>query len=98
MWALSLPVLRHCATKSRCERRVIMRVTHSVSGTAATVISVSRGEMVSIIARTATTVSTADSSWLMVIVSDVCTLSTSLVTRDNSSPRCRESKCDNGSR
>ena len=76
----------------RCERRAIARVTTSDSGTVTTVISASSGEMVSIITSTATTVSTAVSSWLIVIDSDVWMLSTSLVTRLSSSPRCRESK------
>ena len=92
MWALSLPVLRHCATNSRCERRAIARVANSDSGTVSTVISVSSGEMVSIITSTATMVSTDVSSWLIVIDSDVCMLSTSLVTRLSTSPRCRVSK------
>ena len=82
MWALSRPVLRHCATNIFCERRVMARVTHSDNGTVSTVINVSSGEMVSIITSTATTVSTEVSSWLMVIDTDVCTLSISLVTRD----------------
>ena len=92
MWALSRPVLVHCATNSRCERRAIARVTNSDSGTVMTVSSVSSGEMVSIITSTATTVSTDVSSWLIVIDSDGWMLSTSLVTRLNTSPRCRESK------
>ena len=54
--------------------------------------SVSSGEIVSIITSTATTVSTEVSSWLIVIDSDVWMLSTSLVTRLSTSPRCRESK------
>ena len=54
--------------------------------------------MVSIITSTATTVSTDVNSWLIVIDSDVWMLSMSLVTRLSSSPRCRESKYDNGSR
>ena len=61
-------------------------------------ISVSSGEIVSIITSTATTVSTEVSSWLIVIDSDVWMLSTSLVTRLSTSPRCRESKYDSGSR
>ncbi len=48
--------------------------------------------MVSIIASTATTVSTAVSNWLIVIEIDIEMLSTSLVTRLSSSPRWRESK------
>ena len=67
-------------------------MTHSDSGTVTTVINVSSGEMVSIITSTATTVSTDVSSWLIVIDSDVWMLSTSLVTRLSTSPRCRESK------
>ena len=71
MWALSRPVLAHCATNSRCERRAITRVTHSDSGTVTTVSSVSSGEIVSIITSTANTVSTEVSSWLIVIDNDV---------------------------
>ena len=98
MCALSRPVLVHCATNSRCDLRAIVRVTHSDSGTVSTVITASSGEIVSIITSTATTVSTEVSSWLIVIDSDVWTLSTSLVTRLSTSPRCRESKYDNGNR
>ena len=85
-------MLVHWATNSRCERRAIARVTTSDSGTVSKVIPASSGEMVSIIANTATTVSTAVSSWLIVIDSDVWRLSMSLVTRLSTSPRCRESK------
>ena len=92
MWALSRPVLVHWATNSRCERCVIARVATSASGTVSKVIPVSSGEMVSIIANTVTTVRTADSSWVIVIDSDVWRLSMSLVTRLSTSPRCRESK------
>ena len=92
MWALSRPVLVHCATNSRCERRAISRVTNSDNGTVTTVISVSSGEIVSIITSTATTVSSDVSSWLIVIDSDVEMLSMSLVTRLSTSPRCRVSK------
>jgi len=70
MCALSRPVLRHCATNIRCERRAIARVTHSDSGTVITVSSVSSGEMVSIITNTATTVRSEVSSWLIVIDND----------------------------
>ena len=72
MWALSRPVLAHCATNSRCERRAISRVTNSDNGTVTTVSSVSSGEIVSIITSTASTVSSEVSSWLIVIDSDVC--------------------------
>ncbi len=92
MCALSLPVLRHCATNSRCERRAIVRVASSDSGTVSTVIRVSSGEIVSITTSTATTVSTEVSSCAIVIDSEVWMLSTSLVTRLSTSPRCRESK------
>ena len=62
MWALSRPVPAHCATNIRCDRRAIVRVTHSDSGTVATTIRVSSTEMVSIITATATMVSTAVNS------------------------------------
>ncbi len=91
-------MLRHCATNIFCERRAIARVTHSDNGTVTTAINVSSGEIVSIITSTAKTVSTEVSSWLMVIDTEVWMLSMSLVTRLSSSPRCRESKCDSGSR
>src|SRR6476659_526908 len=71
MWALSRPVLAHWATNRRCERRAITLVAHSDSGTVTTVSSVSNGEMVSIITKTANTVRTDDISWLIVIDSDV---------------------------
>ncbi len=61
-------------------------------------ITASSSEIVSIITSTATTVNTEVSSWLIVIDSDVWTLSMSLVTRLSTSPRCRESKYDSGSR
>ena len=92
MCALSRPVLAHCATNKRCERRAITRVTHRDNGTVSTVSSVSSGEIVSIITNTAKTVSTDVSSWLIVIDNDVAMLSMSLVTRLSSSPRWRESK------
>ena len=92
MWALSRPVLAHWAANNVCERRAMARVTSSDSGTVAIVIRVSSPEMVSIIARTATTVRTAVSNWLIVIEIDVAMLSTSLVTRLSSSPRWWESK------
>ena len=98
MCAFSRPVLAHCATNSRCDRRAIVRVTHSDNGTVSNVITASSGEIVSIITSTATTVKTEVSSWLIVIDSDVWTLSMSLVTRLSTSPRCRESKYDSGSR
>ena len=62
MCALSLPVLRHCATNSFWERRAIERVTHSDSGTVTTVSNVSSGEIVNIITSTANTVRTEDSN------------------------------------
>jgi hypothetical protein len=84
--------LAHCATNSRCDRRAIVLVTQSDSGTVTTVSNASSGEMVSIITSTATTVRIEVSNWLIVIDSDCWTLSTSLVTRLNTSPRCLESK------
>lgn len=74
------------------ERRAIDRVTHSESGTVTTVKSVSSGEIVSIITSTAITVRTEVSSWVIDIDSDWARLSTSLVTRLSTSPRCRVSK------
>jgi hypothetical protein len=92
MWALSRPVFVHCATNNRCDRRAISRVAHNDNGTVTTVISVSSGEMVSIITSTAITVRTDVISWLIVIDSDVWMLSTSLVSRLSTSPRRWESK------
>ncbi len=63
-----------------------------------TVSSVSSGEIVSIITSTAITVSSEVSSWLIVIDNEVEMLSTSLVTLLSTSPRCRVSKYDSGSR
>ena len=87
MCALRRPVLRHCATNIFCERLVIALVANSDSGTVSTVISVSRGEIVSIITNTASTVRIDVSSWLTVTDTDVWMLSMSLVTRLSSSPR-----------
>ncbi|SKT77556.1 Uncharacterised protein [Mycobacteroides abscessus subsp. massiliense] len=98
IWAFNLPMLAHCATNSRCDRRAMVRVTHSDNGTVASVITASSGEILSIMASTATSVSIELSSWLMLICSDVWMLSTSLVTRLRISPRWRESKYNNGSR
>ncbi len=92
MWALSRPVLLHCSTNRRCERRAIARVANSEIGTVSNVITASSGEMDTIIASTVTTVRIEVSSWLIVIDSDDWTLSMSLVTRLNSSPRWRPSK------
>ena len=49
MWALSRPILVHCALNIRCERRAIARVASSDSGTVSTVMRVSIGEIDSII-------------------------------------------------
>ena len=67
-------------------------ISSSENGTSTTVIKVSSGDRTTIITSTATTVSTAVSSWLMVNETDVAMLSTSLVTLLSNSPRCRESK------
>ncbi len=91
-------MLRHCAMNRSRLRRAIVLVDHSDSGTVSTVIRASSGEIVTIITSTATTVSTDVSSWLMVSDSEDAMLSTSLVTRLSTSPRCRESKYDRGSR
>src|SRR5689334_16581209 len=98
MWAFSLPVLAHCATNSRCDLRAISRVTNNDNGTVTTVSSASSGEIVSIMTSTANTVSSEVSNWLIVIDSEVAMLSTSLVTRLSTSPRCRVSKYDSGNR
>ena len=85
-------MLVHCATNNRWERRAIARVTTTDNGTVNRVIPVSSGEMLTIISSTVATVSTALSSWVMVIDSDVWRLSMSLVTRLSTSPRRRVSK------
>src|SRR3954452_19484700 len=97
MWALSRPVLAHCATNNRCDRRAISRVTNRDNGTVMTVSSVNSGEIVNIITSTATTVSNDVSSWLIVIDNDVEMLSTSLVTRLRNSPRWRVANYFSGS-
>ena len=66
MCALSRPVSVHCATNIFCDRRAIDRVTHSDSGTVATVIRVSSGEIVSIITVTAMMERTAVNNWAIV--------------------------------
>ncbi len=55
MWALRRPVLVQWAMNSRCERRVIVRVTSTNIGTVSKVISASSGEIHTIIARAVNT-------------------------------------------
>ena len=71
---------------------MIARVTTNDSGTVSSEIAASSGEIVTIITSTVATVRTEVNNWAIVIDSDVWTLSTSLVTRLNTSPRCRPSK------
>lgn len=85
-------MLTHWATNSRRERRTIARVAASESGTVSSAMPASSGEMEAIIARAAPAVSTAETTWPTIVESEVCTLSMSLVTRLNNSPRCRPSK------
>ncbi|GAP54301.1 hypothetical protein AHiyo6_08660 [Arthrobacter sp. Hiyo6] len=88
----SSPVCFHCATNNFCERLAIMVVVTSVSGIVTSAITAKVGESRTIISSTPATVSSEVTAWLM----DCCMLwemlSTSLVTRLSSSPRCTESK------
>ena len=90
MWELSRPVERHCSMNIPCERFMTWAVTTMDTGTDTRAIRASSGEIHSIIASTATTVSTDVSSWLIVCWRVCETLSMSLVARLSSSPRgCR---------
>src|SRR5216684_3889351 len=94
MWPLRDPVLAHCETNCFWERCATWVAMTTESGTVTSMITASGGETTNIITRTPTTVSTDDSSWLIVCCSDMATLSMSLVTRLRSSPRgCRSKNC-----
>ena len=98
IWALSAPVCVHWAMNCRCDRLAICRVTTMDSGIATSAISVSSGEMTTIITSTPITVSSEVSSWLSVCCRLCATLSMSLVTRLSSSPRGWLSKYGSGRR
>lgn len=90
--ALSVPVRRHWAMNSPCDRFMIVRLTSSVTGTVTSATTASSGEMTTIMVMTPTTVSNEVSSWPIVCCSVWLLLSMSLVTRLSSSPRGWRSK------
>lgn len=73
-------------------------VTMIDSGTVATAIKASNGEIHSIITRMPRTVITDMTNWLSVCCKLCATLSMSLVTRERTSPRAWVSKYRKGSR
>ena len=87
MWALRVPVRRHCWMNMPCERFITAPVTNIEIGTETSATSASSGEIQNIIPSTAKTVSSEVSIWLRVCWSVWLTLSMSLVTRLSSSPR-----------
>jgi hypothetical protein len=87
MWALSVPVRRHCWMNMPCERFITAPVTYIEIGTETSATIASTGEIQNIIASTARTVSSELSIWLIVCWSVWLMLSMSLVTRLSSSPR-----------
>jgi len=89
---LSSPVCAHCAANSGCERLAISAVITRVNGTVMSETTARIGEMTNIITITPMTVSSEVSSWLRVCCSVWAMLSTSLVTRLSTSPRCTRSK------
>ena len=92
MWALRVPVRRHCWMNIPWERFITAPVTAIEIGTETSATSASNGEIQNIIASTATTVNSELSSWLMVCCRVWLMLSMSLVTRLSSSPRGWRSK------
>ena len=85
-------MLFHCCTKCFWLRLPIIAVTTMVIGIVTSASSASSGEIHTIIAIIATTVSREVSSWLSVCCRLCATLSMSLVTRLSSSPRGWPSK------
>ncbi|CAM5555023.1 hypothetical protein SGLAM104S_03204 [Streptomyces glaucescens] len=98
MCALSVPVERHCCTKCGCDRLPTYVATYSDSGTVTRATSARIHDTQNIMASTPMMVS----SELISCPIDCCSvcpmLSMSLVARDSTSPRCRLSKYDSGSR
>ena len=92
IWPFSAPVWRHCATKCFWLRLPMARVSHSDSGIVTSAMSASSGDTTIIMTTTPSTVRIDVMSWLIVCCRLVETLSMSLVTRESTSPRCRESK------
>ena len=82
----------HWATKSFCDRLAMTAVMPSVNGMVMRAIRARTGEMMNIITSTPTTVSSDVITWLRVCCMLCPMLSTSLVTRLSSSPRCIPSK------
>ena len=98
MWALSLPVVRHCCTKCGCDRLPTRVATSADSGTVTSATSARIHDTQNIIASTPTTVSSELTSWPIDCWSVCPMLSMSFVARERTSPRCRLSKYDSGSR
>ena len=84
---LSSPVLRHCCTKSFCERFAMTVVTTIEIGMLTSAMSANDHEIQNMMPSTAMTVSSELSSCESVCCSDWPTLSMSLVTRLRISPR-----------
>ena len=88
----------HCCTKCGCDRLPTRVATTNDSGTVTSATSASSGEIQNIIASTPTMVSSELMSWPIDCCSVCPMLSMSLVARLSTSPRCRWSKYDSGSR
>ena len=89
---MSWPVRRHWVMNLVWERFITVPATTTVRGIVTSAISARTHEIVSIIAKTNTTVSTDVRSWLIVCWRLCETLSMSLVTRLSNSPRGTRSK------
>ncbi|CAM5670731.1 hypothetical protein SCALM49S_08556 [Streptomyces californicus] len=98
IWALSVPVTRHCRTNCGCDRLPTCVATTTDSGTVTSATSASSGEIQNIITSTPTIVSTELMSWPIVCWSVCEMLSMSFVARLSTSPRLARSKYDSGSR
>ena len=82
----------HCCMNSFWERLPITPVTSTETGIVTSAMRASTGEITNIITVTPITVSSEVSNWLKVCCRAWATLSMSLVTRLNSSPRVCRSK------
>ena len=92
IWPFSSPVFFHCAANSFWLRAPITPAAAPDSGSAMRAISASCHETMNIMMTMPSTVSTELMSWANACCSACWTLSTSLVTRESTSPRWRVSK------